>query len=122
MTKEEKRMLTHVGVQTVIDIAGGIAAVDIFKKAVNTLPTKYGFMHSLGKHALTFGAFQIGMDLAEKGTKPFVKPFVNALFKVKSDAPNDESEDTEISKDTASEDTEAPEDDISDSEDASSED
>jgi hypothetical protein len=112
MTKEEKRMLTHVGVQTVIDIAGGIAAVDIFKKAVSTLPTRYGFMHSLGKHALTFGAFQIGMDLAEKGTKPFV----DALFKVKLDVPNDNSEDTEISKDVASED------DISDSEDASSED
>ena len=118
MTKEEKRMLTHVCVQTVIDIAGGIAAVDIFKKAVNTLPTKYGFMHSLGKHALTFGAFQIGMDLAEKGTKPFI----NALFKVKLDAPSDNSEDTEISKDVASEDTEAPEDDISGTEDASSED
>lgn len=112
MTKEEKRILTNAGVQAVIDIAGGITAVDIFKKAVNTLPTRYGFMHSLGRIALTFGAFQIGMDLAEKGTKPFV----DALFKVKLDAPSDNSEDTEISKDTASED------DISDSEDADSED
>ena len=103
MTKEEKRILTNVGVQAVIDIAGGIAAIDIFKKAVNTLPTRYGFMHSLGRAALTFGAFQIGMDLAEKGTKPFV----DALFKVKLDAPNDESEDTEISKDVASEDADS---------------
>lgn len=116
MTNEEKKLAMNVVIQGVIDIAGGIAAVDIFKKAVNTLPTRYGFMHSLGKHALTFGAFQIGMDLAEKGTKPFVKPFVNALFKVKLDAPKDESEDTEISKDVASED------DISGTEDADSED
>ena len=118
MTKEEKRILTNVGVQAVIDIAGGIAAVDIFKKAINTLPTRYGFMHSLGRAALTFGAFQIGMDFAEKGTKPFI----DALFKVKLDAPKDEYEDTEISKDVASEDTETSEDDISGTEDADSED
>lgn len=118
MTNEEKKLAMNIVIQGLIDIAGGVAAVDIFKKATNSLQVKRGMVHSIGKYALAFGAFQIGMDLAEKGTKPFI----DALFKVKLDAPKDESEDTEISKDVASEDTEASEDDISGTEDADSED
>lgn len=107
MTKEEKKLAMNVVVQGLIDIAGGVAAVDIFKKATNSLQVKRGMMHSIGKYALAFGAFNIGMNLAEKGTKPFV----DALFKVKLDALDNDSKGTE-----EAEDTEAPEDDISDEE------
>lgn len=107
MTNEEKKLAMNVVVQGLIDIAGGVAAVDIFKKAVSTLPTKYGFMHSLGRATLAFGAFHIGMELAEKGTKPFVDP----LFKVKLDTPDNDSKGTEVTEDP--EGTDASEDDIS---------
>ena len=98
MTNEEKKLAMNVVVQGLIDIAGGVAAVDIFKKATNSLQVKKGMVHSIGKYALAFGAFNIGMDLAEKGTKPFV----DALFKVKLDESNDNSEDTETSVDDIS--------------------
>lgn len=110
MTNEEKKLAMNVVVQGLIDIAGGVAAVDIFKKATNSLQVKRGMVHSIGKYALAFGAFNIGMDLAEKGTKPFV----DALFKVKLDALDNDSKGTEETED--SDNTEAPEDDISDEE------
>lgn len=107
MTNEEKKLAMNVVVQGLIDIAGGVAAVDIFKKATNSLQVKRGMVHSIGKYALAFGAFQIGMELAEKGTKPFV----DALFKVKLDTPDNDSKGTEETEDP--EDTDASEDDIS---------
>lgn len=107
MTNEEKKLAMNVAVQGLIDIAGGVAAVDIFKKATNSLQVKRGMVHSIGKYALAFGAFQIGMELAEKGTKLFV----DALFKVKLDTPDNDSKGTEVTEDP--EGTDASEDDIS---------
>ena len=110
MTNEEKKLAMNVVVQGLIDIAGGVAAVDIFKKATNSLQVKKGMVHSIGKYALAFGAFNIGMDLAEKGTKPFV----DALFKVKLDELDTDSKGTEEAEDPDG--TEASVDDISDEE------
>ena len=107
MTKEEKKLAMNIVIQGLIDIAGGVAAVDIFKKATNSLQIKRGMVHSIGKYALAFGAFHFGMELTEKGTKPFV----DALFKVKLDASDSDTKETEETGDP--EDTEAPEDDIS---------
>ena len=107
MTNEEKKLAMNVVVQGLIDIAGGVAAVDIFKKATNSLQVKRGMVHSIGKYALAFGAFQVGMELAEKGTKPFI----DALFKVKLDASDSDTKGTEEAEDP--DDTEASVDDIS---------
>lgn len=73
MTREEKKYLFCGLTEIVVDVAGGLVAVDIFKKATSNLQLKKGTLRSFGKLALKLGVFDIGYELAGKGADPFIE-------------------------------------------------
>lgn len=73
MTKEEKKYLFCGLTEIVVDVAGGLVAVDIFKKATSNLQLKKGTLRGFGKFALKLGVFDIGYELAGKGADPFIE-------------------------------------------------
>lgn len=73
MTREEKKYLFCGLTEIVVDVAGGLVAVDIFKKATSNLQLKNGTLRGFGKFALKLGVFDIGYELAGKGADPFIE-------------------------------------------------
>ena len=73
MTKEEKKYLFCGLTEIAVDVAGGLVAVDIFKKATSNLQLKKGTFRGFGKFALKLGVFDIGYELAGKGADPFIE-------------------------------------------------
>lgn len=73
MTREEKKYLFCGLTEIAVDVAGGLVAVDIFKKASSNLQLKKGTFRGFGKLALKLGVFDIGYELAGKGADPFIE-------------------------------------------------
>lgn len=73
MTREEKKYLFCGLTEIAVDVAGGLVAVDIFKKATSNLQLKKGTFRSFGKLALKLGVFDAGYKLAGKGADPFIE-------------------------------------------------
>ena len=73
MTREEKKYLFCGLTEIAVDVAGGLVAVDIFKKATSNLHLKKGTLRGFGKFALKLGVFDIGYELTGKGADPFIE-------------------------------------------------
>lgn len=73
MTKDMKKIIGYVVSSAVVDVAGGMVALDIFNKAIGNLPLKRSTFRSIGLFSLKYGAFNAGMDFAEKYTNGTLK-------------------------------------------------
>ena len=73
MTKDMKKIIGYAVSTAVVDVAGGMVALDIFNKAISNLPLKRSTFRSIGLFGLRFGVFNGGMDFAEKYTNGTLK-------------------------------------------------
>ena len=73
MTKDLKKIIGYAVSSAVVDVAGGMVALDIFNKAISNLPLKKSTFRSIGLFSLRFGVFNGGMDFAEKYTNGTLK-------------------------------------------------
>ena len=73
MTKDMKKIIGYAVSTAVVDVAGGMVALDIFNKAISNLPLKKSTFRSIGLFSLRFGVFNGGMDFTEKYTTGTLK-------------------------------------------------
>lgn len=73
MTKDMKKIIGYAVSTAVVDVAGGMVALDIFNKAIGNLPLKRSTFRSIGLFSLRFGVFNGGMDFTEKYTNGTLK-------------------------------------------------
>ena len=73
MTKDMKKIIGYAVSTAVVDVAGGMVALDIFNKAISNLPLKKSTFRSIGLFGLRFGVFNGGMDFADNYTNGTLK-------------------------------------------------
>lgn len=73
MTKDMKKIIGYAVSTAVVDVAGGMVALDIFNKVIGNLPLKKSTFRSIGLFSLRFGVFNGGMDFTEKYTNGTLK-------------------------------------------------
>lgn len=73
MTKDMKKIIGYAVSTAVVDVAGGMVALDIFNKAIGNLPLKRSTFRSIGLFSLRFGVFNGGMNFTEKYTNGTLK-------------------------------------------------